>query len=524
MTTISYARQLRESIPHESGLRAYSGGVLSFFVRKGVKGMPYPPELEPSAVIGGRYRVESLLGSGGMGRVYLASDAKLPGKRWAIKETMADTADYERIGNEARMLTRLRHPGLPQVVDFFPPDPEGRVFLVMEYIEGVNLEEYARQANGRLDSDFLCGLALRICEVLEYLHGQDPPVIFRDLKPGNVMVGKDGEIRLIDFGIARSAGPERSADTVKLGTIGFAAPEQYKGRSDPASDQYALGAVLLYLCTGGRFSEWTPEAQRALRRDLPPWMAPAIRRMLSRNREDRYGGVAEVKRLISPPAEPEAGGNAPGGGSGGTSTVAVLGLFRGCGATHLAIAAAHALVREGGGRTAVVELERTAGAFERVALEWEGEPLRGRRTFAVRGVDYWPAANRETLAEVFGRGYRHVVLDLGVCAEARNFEELLRADIPLIVGSASEWRSGELIDFARREQERLRPKWTYVLPFAAEESVREMRRRLGHKRVFGLPALSDPYSGEAREELEPILGALYVRRGPRTLWRRWSRI
>ncbi|OWA37349.1 hypothetical protein B9G55_04620 [Saccharibacillus sp. O16] len=484
--------------------------------------MPYPPELGQGAVIGGRYQVEGLLGSGGMGRVYLASDSKLPGKCWAIKETRADTADYERIGNEAQMLTRLRHPGLPQVVDFFSPDEESRVFLVMEYIEGMNLDQYARRVNWKLDLSFVVKLALKICDVLDYLHSQHPPVIFRDLKPSNVMVGRDEEIRLIDFGIARSAGPERSADTVKLGTIGFAAPEQYEGRSDPASDQYALGALLLYLCTGGRFSEWTTEAQEALRRDLPPWMAPVIRRMLSRSREERYSDLAEVRRLISPPAAvPQS---AAGSGDGvGTSTVAVLGLFRGCGATHTAIAAAHVLARESGGRTAVVELERSAGAFERIALEWEGEPLRGRRTFTVRGVDYWPSADRETLPEVFGQGYRHVVLDLGMGGDARHFEELLRADLPLIVASASEWRSSELVQFGQREQSRVRPKWTYVLPFAEEEAVREMRRRLNHKRIFRLPMLSDPYGGEAHPDLEPILGTLYPRRGRRTLFQRWGR-
>ncbi|WP_040925253.1 serine/threonine protein kinase [Saccharibacillus kuerlensis] len=475
--------------------------------------MPYPPKLERGAIIGERYRVERVLGSGGMGRVYLASDAKLPGKWWAVKETMADTADYERIENEARMLTRLRHHSLPQVVDFFAPDAEGRVFLVMEYIEGSNLDEYAMMAGGRLDIPFVLELTLRICEVLEYLHAQDPPVVFRDLKPGNIMIGEGGSIRLIDFGIARSAGPEKSADTVKLGTIGFAAPEQYEGRSDPASDQYALGALLLYLCTGGRFSEWTSEAQRALRSDMPPVLLPAIRKMLSHRREDRYGSIEEVKRLIRPNDFGDGEQTAGGVGSG-TSTIAVLGSFPGCGATHTAIAAAHALAKNSG-RTAVVELGRTAGAFGRIALEWQGEPLKGQPMFSIRGVDYWPSADREKLADIFGRGYRHIVLDLGTCSDARDFEEFLRADIPLIVGSASEWRSGELVAFAHRESLRVRPKWTYVLPFANDEAIRDMRRRLGHKRVYAMPMLSDPFGSDARECLEPMIGTLYMRQARR---------
>ncbi|MDO3412841.1 serine/threonine-protein kinase [Saccharibacillus sp. CPCC 101409] len=474
--------------------------------------MPYPSKLERGAVIGDRYRVERQLGSGGMSRVYLASDAKLPGKWWAVKETMADTADYERIENEARMLTRLRHRSLPQIADFFAPEAEGRAFLVMEYIEGRNLDECVRAAGGRIGISFLLEFALRICEVLEYLHAQSPPVVFRDLKPGNVMIGPDGAIRLIDFGIARSAGPEKSADTVKLGTIGFAAPEQYEGRSDPRSDQYALGALLLYLSTDGRFSEWTTEARQALRPDLPRELVPAIRRMLNFRLEERYAGMTEIKALFQPV---ESAGSSEAEVSAGTSTVAVMGTFRGCGTTHTAIAAAHTLAREGG-RTAVVELDRSAGAFEAIALEWEGEPLRGRRTFEIRGVDYWPGAGWEELAGIFGRGYRYVVLDLGLCGDARGFEEFIRADVPVVVGSGSEWRSAALVTFGGRERLRIRPHWSYCLPLAAEETVKELRGKLDHKRVFALPAVPRPMDGSQREAFEPLLGGLYARKARRS--------
>lgn len=476
--------------------------------------MPKPAELERGTVIGERYRVERVLGSGGMGRVYLSSDAKLPGKRWAVKETLAATEDYERIGNEARMLTRLRHPSLPQVVDFLSPDASGRVFLVMEYIEGMNLGEYAARCGGRPDLAFVLELTLRICDVLDYLHGQSPPIVFRDLKPGNVMIGADGAVRLIDFGIARSTGPGRLDDTVKLGTIGFAAPEQYEGRSEPSSDQYALGALLLHLCTGGQFSAWTPEAQRALRPDLPPPLAAAIRKMLSYRAEDRYASIAEIKRLVRPVGASSELAQAGAGGIG-TSTVAVLGLFRGCGVTHTAIAAAHTLAREGG-RTAIVELDRRAGSFAQIALEWEGEPLRDRPTFSVGGVDYWPDAGRERLADVFGRGYRHVVLDLGLCGDAGDFEEFQRADVPVVVGSGREWRSGEWAAFVRRESLRARPKWRYVLPFAASEDIRELRGRLGSKHVYALPLLPDPFGGQGRAAFEPILGTLYAKRERRS--------
>ncbi|MCQ4085603.1 serine/threonine-protein kinase [Saccharibacillus sp. JS10] len=479
--------------------------------------MSYPPKLERGAIIGDRYRVERVLGSGGMGRVYLTSDAKLPGKWWAVKETIAHTADYERIENEAKMLIKLRHASLPQVADFFAPDAEGRVFLVMEYIEGENLGEVMRRSGGNLDIPFVLELFISICETLEYLHAQKPPIVFRDLKPGNIMIGKDNQIRLIDFGIARDMNPDKNADTVKLGTIGFAAPEQYEGQSDPSSDQYALGGLLLYLSTGGRFSEWTSEAERHLRSDLPAGCIPVMRKMLSHRRQDRYASITDAKEQIQPRHRTDHRNDEQFTSSSivGTTTIAILGNFAGCGATHTAIAVAHTLSREGG-KTAIVELGRRAHTFEKIALEWEGESLNGRRSFTVQGVDYWCATEKERLHDLFGKGYRYIVLDLGVCKESRDFEEFLRADLPIIVGSGSEWRSKELVSFVHRETLRSSPKWTYLLPFATEEAVKEMRRTLRSKNVYAVPPLDSPFDGNLREELEPLLHSLYVRKERRS--------
>ncbi|MHB2017439.1 MAG: protein kinase domain-containing protein [Candidatus Xenobia bacterium] len=201
-----------------------------------------------------RYRIEGVLGRGGMGAVYLATHLELE-QPVAVKEMLlkgdaaSQDAHVRQFRAEARILNRLRHPGMPRVYDFF--QHEDRHYLVMDYIEGDTLEKVLRS---RLPAEEeVLGWARQLGEVLEYLHGHTPPIIFRDLKPSNIMLDPEGRIRLIDFGIAKVfEHAEKSTDTLirGAGTPGYAAPEQYgMGGSDPRSDIYALGATLYSMLT-----------------------------------------------------------------------------------------------------------------------------------------------------------------------------------------------------------------------------------------------------------------------------------
>jgi len=219
--------------------------------------MDHPSKLLIGLTIGGRYEIVRKIGEGGMSHVYLAEDLKLPGKLWAVKESVVDPKHYSSIRDEAKLLISLSHVRLPRIVDFFPPDNDGYSYLVMDYIQGITLEKYFSGYRGKIPVDSILQLADQLLEVLGYLHTHDPVIIFRDLKPSNIMLTEQLELRLIDFGIARNYKQEQSQDTVKLGTIGFAAPEQYgSGQSDARSDLYGLGALLLYLSTAGDYSEW----------------------------------------------------------------------------------------------------------------------------------------------------------------------------------------------------------------------------------------------------------------------------
>lgn len=202
-----------------------------------------------------RYHITRRLGAGGMGAVYLARDQRLR-RDVAIKELQIDaqTPDerqeiVEAFEHEALLLASLVHPNLPRVTDHF--EEMGHWYLVMDYIEGETLEEYAARRGGRLDLETALFLGITLCEVLLYLHSRTPPIIFRDLKPENVLFTPAGQLFLVDFGIARTFKPGQAKDTRAYGTIGYAPPEQFnRQQTDARSDLYALGALLHRLLTG----------------------------------------------------------------------------------------------------------------------------------------------------------------------------------------------------------------------------------------------------------------------------------
>ncbi|HEY4003412.1 MAG TPA: serine/threonine-protein kinase, partial [Candidatus Xenobia bacterium] len=207
--------------------------------------------LEPGETLQGRYTVDQILGQGGRGIVYLARQDLLGGRRVAIKETHFEfvmpeeqTEAVAQFQREARLLASLEHKNLVDVKDFF--EENGNLYLVMDFVEGETLEEILERNNGspaNLDEVFLW--ADQICDVLDCLHRHKPPIIFRDLKPGNIMLDKNGNVRLIDFGIARVLEPDSRDLTERAGTVGYAPYEQHAGKTpDARTDIYALGATL----------------------------------------------------------------------------------------------------------------------------------------------------------------------------------------------------------------------------------------------------------------------------------------
>lgn len=213
--------------------------------------------LRINSLLNQRYLIISQVGRGGMGAVYKAEDTKLGSRLVAIKEMSQSNLSPREIAlatnafkQEAHMLASLQHPNLPSIHDYF--NQNGRSYLVMSFIEGETLEHYLETTNkGYLTIREALEVGIQLCTVLDFLHSRQPPIIFRDLKPSNIMRTPNGHIYLIDFGIVRHFKPGQTRDTKALGTLGYAAPEQYgKGQTSPRADIYGLGATLHYLLSG----------------------------------------------------------------------------------------------------------------------------------------------------------------------------------------------------------------------------------------------------------------------------------
>lgn len=253
------------------------------------------------AVLQGRYRILGFLGRGGMGTVYQCEDLRLSGKRWAIKEMMVyDPASQEQIEEsfkrEAQMLSRLRHRNLPMIVDYFIED--SRQYLVMEYIEGENLGQVI-QREGPASELQAMRWALELCQVLDYLHRQEKPVIFRDLKPDNIIMTEDRHIKLVDFGLARQFEPGKHRDTQASGSVGYAPPEQWEdaAQTDERSDVYSLGATMFYVLTGKPPSPvYGSQRLRPYRPHLDGGAEAIVLKCLQPEPSQRYANSSELIR------------------------------------------------------------------------------------------------------------------------------------------------------------------------------------------------------------------------------------
>ncbi|WP_054955848.1 serine/threonine protein kinase [Paenibacillus dakarensis] len=461
--------------------------------------MNHPSKMERGVILGQRYRIGRKLGEGGMSYVYLAEDLKLPGKMWAIKESVTQPGMFQTVQAEAELLTTLSHARLPRIVDFFQPDGDGYTYMVMDYIQGTTLDKYFKNYRGCVSTDFILRIAYQLLEVLGYLHSHKPPVIFRDLKPSNIMLTDELEVRLIDFGIARSYKQEINEDTVKLGTVGFAAPEQYGGgQTDARSDLYGLGALLMFLTTGGKYSEWFTGAEQYIRKDIPVELPRVIKRLLQHDPAMRFQTAEEVreslnakygKKDIRPVSHKPAG----------TLVTAVLGTSAGVGTTHCCISLGHFLARKYS-RVAVVEMGTDPIAFTRIQEIAENSAPGSNHKCSINGIDFWRQTARGEVISLLTSGYDAVVLDLGAYRDTERMEEFFRADVPIIVGSAAEWRRQDVLTLARMVSHHDQPNRVYVLPLASEDGVRQLRKSLSSSKVAAFPCVHDPFSSTAETE------------------------
>jgi serine/threonine-protein kinase len=277
--------------------------------------------LQPGAVLRRRYRIEAPIGQGGMGSVYLAEDLRLEGRKCAVKAVRIDptiepaliTELQHQFSREASVLARLDHPNLPKVSDYFTED--GLDYLVMDYVSGKNLKELmdeARRSGRCLTEVEVLAWARQLCDALEYMHTQDPPVLHRDIKPSNIKLAPSGLIKLVDFGLVKLLAKDTSQTVTVLqgrGTAAYTPLEQYgedDSHTDTRSDIYALGATLYHLLTNqspadARQRFLNPEAlqpPRQVNQAISETVERALLSAIAMHPDDRPSSMAEFRDML----------------------------------------------------------------------------------------------------------------------------------------------------------------------------------------------------------------------------------
>jgi eukaryotic-like serine/threonine-protein kinase len=268
-------------------------------------------QLEPGTLLLDRYLIVQRVGGGGMGSVYQAKDKRLADRLCAVKEMIELFADQsqrtkavEDFKREAEVLAQLDHPSIPTVFDYFIEG--GRYYLVMRWIGGGDLAEQMRLRGGVVDETAVTKWAIQICDVLHYIHTQKPPIIYRDLKPANLMLDdKSSRVMLVDFGIARIVRPTEKGVTA-IGTMGYAPPELFAGKVEPRSDIYSLGATMFHMLTGSDpqdnplliFDFSKNPRPRQINPNVSAEMENILMRSVAHKPEDRHASALEFMRTL----------------------------------------------------------------------------------------------------------------------------------------------------------------------------------------------------------------------------------
>lgn len=245
-----------------------------------------------------KYEVLRTIAEGGMGYVYLVKDLHL-NRLCAVKVNKGLEKQGRSVAvAEKEMLKRLSHLALPAILDFF--EEKGKFCIVMEYVEGITLEQYMRKF-GAVREDLAVNWMLTLCDVITYLHGQNPPVLYRDLKPANIMIRPDGSLKLIDLGGAALMGKSSREEQLVPGTLGYSAPEQWKhGRAGKCSDIYSMGAIFHEMLTGIRPGVFEKERYpvREYDRGISKELQKITENCLKKRPQDRYQSAEELKEAL----------------------------------------------------------------------------------------------------------------------------------------------------------------------------------------------------------------------------------
>ncbi|NLM74793.1 MAG: serine/threonine protein kinase [Clostridiaceae bacterium] len=467
--------------------------------------------MDTSQILDNKYKIIEVIGYGGTSKVYLAENIVL-GNMWAIKAVPKNSSWYLDGMNEIQALKHLSHPMLPRIADYI--EDENASYIVMDYFPGVNLLDYIRD-KGSIPQNQLIQWTGELIDVLNYLHSQQPAIIYRDMKPGNIIVGSDNRLRLIDLGTVRYKREEKIEDTIYIGTQGYAAPEQYgTGLSDERTDYYNLGMTLVHMATGVHPANLVGgNIKDALKKSgISKKFLDFMLKLINPDPDKRPYNSDELIKLFEYAAQNnktlffQYNRIAP---KTLKATIAVSSLIPNSGVTSFCIMLGVYFKRQGY-RTALAEYGGS-GDFEKLRCEFNRLfrlDYCNDSTFEAEGLIFYP--NIKDSSHLSRKGVDIIVQDMGALKNERVIREFGRADIKLIICPSVFWKFWLIENFERSAESYINKDWIYVVNSGDKTIEQAIRKKYGIDNIITFPYVHNifNFSGEEEKKFRRVIDRL----------------
>lgn len=451
--------------------------------------------MKQNQIIGDKYRVREVLGKGGTSTVYLAENIVLE-NLWAIKALSKSSEWFSAEMNEITILKGLSHPMLPRIVDLL--EDEDYCYIVMDYISGSNLLEFL-QMNCKAEESKLLLWTKSLLEVLEYLHSRNPPIVYRDLKPANLILDESGRIRLVDFGTASYHREEASEDTVYIGTQGYAAPEQYGlGRSDARTDLFNLGMTLIHLATGIHPLKIEQSAVARVLKEagLSPKFIMLIKELIQTDPDlrpiDCKVSLKKLEQIISGRRtffklkSKEFKGEV-------RTVIGIASILPNTGLTSLCMMLGNYL-RKHGLSTAITEMNPNRDYWDLCDAFEQADMLKSKKEscFEAMGISFYPEIS--DLSQVPRKKFNVTILDLGCIKSENSIRELNRADIKLVLCPSAVWKLPRIFGTLEQLQPQALNDWVYAVCSSQKTEEQIIKDLYKLSPVVTFPLASYPFT------------------------------
>lgn len=450
--------------------------------------------MKQKELLGGKYKIIDVIGKGGTSVVYLAENLSL-NKFWAVKALDKTDPWYPYEIQEITILKSLDHPILPRIVDLLEDDSFS--YIVMDYFTGTNLLDYI-SANGKVPEDKLMEWTRALLDVFAYLHSMNPPVIYRDMKPANLIVDHDGRLKLVDFGTARLHREDASEDTIYIGTQGYAAPEQYgMGQSDARTDLYNLGMTLFHLATAIHPLKADKSSYDTLlkRAGLSGFMTDYIMTLIQSRPEKRPLSAQDALTRLNRGSRGLKLSNKEKVKTfnGYRGIIALGAVLPHTGLTTLCLQLAVYFKKEGY-HVALAEAN-TSGDMVRLkeVFDQAGRlKASSEAYFEAEGLYFYPAV--QDVSRIPRKELDITILDLGPIKNERVVREFNRADVKMILCPNALWKAEAFLQFKEQFMPYNHGDWVYTLYGPSQNEMQRHKSTNRSETFVSFPFLQEPFN------------------------------